>query len=194
MRHRNVSVHRPTRFILIKSNGPRRNRLQPRLLSHFNVRTRVHAIHSPRLQIRVIRRQSRFSRRPTSCLAGCRTRRRTLRTGLMRTRHQLPSITVRCRSQIQVSRIYSRLSISKLQNSVIAGQTTGTVTTCRNHARIALSSVQQMVILYLHRQLQGSPLRDVSSNCGIRGMFYRIFNLTSPSRTLSGNHRPIKTQ
>lgn len=166
MRQRKIDRSRPSHFVLMKAVGPRRNSLEPRLLSHFKLSIVICKRRSPTRHVRMVGHHLTFNSGTRDFMTSCGRSRHDLRRHLLRTHRMLPNVVPSSSILLRVTDVDVNINISKRHPSVVVVRATHTRTTFRDHGRVATRSLGITTQLTLGRHLHHLPFRR--RNCSRR--------------------------
>jgi len=186
-----VSLHHPSRFILVGTMNPEEGELRPQLLDRFGLCVEVKGLMSKEDRAEVVNRREAFDKDPWAFAARYAGTQADLRQGIVKARKQVAEVSIPEERLNSVAEACANLGIETLRADIVVTKAAKALAALQGQSEVSEPDVLKAMELALPHRLRNKPFEKVASKQELQEVLARTLEDTrqqsSTERTFEVN-------
>ncbi len=155
-----VSVHHPSRFILVGTMNPEEGELRPQLLDRFGVTVEVSGNLEADERVEIVRRRLRYEGDPRAFAAEWTASDEELALGIERAREGLPAVFLHDETLHQIAAVCTHLGVDGLRGDLVTAKAARALAAWEARDVVATEDVRRAALLALSHRRRRDPFGE----------------------------------
>ena len=161
-----ISVHHPSRFVLVGSGNPEEGELRPQLLDRFGLHAKISTISDVDARVEIVHRRERFERDAVTFRAEMEPEQEQLRGRIGRARRLISRVKMDDDILARVAELCLRLSVDGHRGELVIMRAAKALAALEGRRKVTTSDVRRVAVMSLRHRLRKDALGEIDA--GVR--------------------------